>query len=179
MTTAAGQYKFFKMHKTEQADIREYDMGTKAFDKSLSSDVHEIRGKFANCGKHNTTMSFQWSPAIIDIYSAATFYFDIVAPVDLGQGTLLLDVYVPNLPGICIFTLERPGTCDEIKHAVLSSLTCPIKANDEMKGQTPINDLRSIPTGSYIFVMKIVNEKSQEFLCVNGTFHFITKPSQP
>ena len=49
--------------------------------------------------------------------------------VDLGQGTLLLDVYVPNLPGICIFTLERPGTCDEIKHAVLSSLTCPIKAN--------------------------------------------------
>ena len=129
MTTAAGQYKFFKMHKTEQADIREYDMGTKAFDKSLSSDVHEIRGKFANCGKHNTTMSFQWSPAIIDIYSAATFYFDIVA--------------------------------------------------HEMKGQAPINDLRSIPTGSYIFVMKIVNEKSQEFLCVNGTFHLITKPSQP
>ena len=51
MTTAAGQYKFFKMHKTEQIDIQEYDIGTKALDKSLSSDVHEIRGKFANCGK--------------------------------------------------------------------------------------------------------------------------------
>lgn len=51
MTTAAGRYKLFKMHKTEQADIREYDIGTKAFDKSLSSDVYEIRGNFANCGK--------------------------------------------------------------------------------------------------------------------------------
>jgi hypothetical protein len=43
MTTAAGRYKFFKMHKTEQIDIQEYDIGTKALDKSLSSDVHEIR----------------------------------------------------------------------------------------------------------------------------------------
>ena len=51
MTTAAGRYKFFKVHKTEQADSRDYDIGTKAFDKSLSSDVHEIRGNLANCGK--------------------------------------------------------------------------------------------------------------------------------
>lgn len=178
MTTAAGRYKLFKMHKTEQADIREYDIGTKAFDKSLSSDVYEIRGNFANCGKHNTTMSFQWSPAIIDIHSAVTFYLDIVAPVDLGQGAVLLDVYDPNLPGIPIFTLDRPGKCDDIKSAVLSSLTCPIKANDEIKGQIPV-DMRRMPTGSYIFVMKIVNEKSQEFLCGNGTFRIISKPSQP
>ena len=51
MTTAAGLYKFFKMHKTEQADSRDYDIGTKAFDKRLSRDVHEIHGNLANCGK--------------------------------------------------------------------------------------------------------------------------------
>ena len=51
MTTAAGRYKFFKMHKTEQADSRDYDIGTKAFDKSLSRDVHEIHGNLANSGK--------------------------------------------------------------------------------------------------------------------------------
>jgi hypothetical protein len=39
MTTATDRCKFFKMHKTEQVDIREYDIGTKAFDKSLSIDV--------------------------------------------------------------------------------------------------------------------------------------------
>ena len=51
MTTAAGRYKFFKMHKTEQTDSRDYDIGAKAFDKSLSRDVHEIHGNLANCGK--------------------------------------------------------------------------------------------------------------------------------
>ena len=53
----------------------------------------------------------------------------VFSAVDLGQGAVLLDVYDPNLPGIPIFTLDRPGKCDDIKSAVLSSLTCPIKAN--------------------------------------------------
>ena len=67
MTTAAGLYKFFKMHKTEQADSRDYDIGTKAFDKSLSSDVHEIRGNLANYGEIYSRNMFNFLNRLYDI----------------------------------------------------------------------------------------------------------------
>ena len=70
MTTAAGLYKFFKMHKTEQADSRDYDIGTKAFDKSLSSDVHEIRGNLAYYSRN----MFNFLNRLYDITSFGTVY---------------------------------------------------------------------------------------------------------
>ena len=74
MTTAAGLYKFFKMHKTEQADSRDYDIGTKAFDKSLSSDVHEIRGNLANYGEIYSRNMFNFLNRLYDITSFGTVY---------------------------------------------------------------------------------------------------------
>jgi hypothetical protein len=35
MTTAAGNYKLFKMEKTEKIEVREFEMGTKELDKTL------------------------------------------------------------------------------------------------------------------------------------------------
>ena len=48
MTTAAGNYKLFKMEKTEK--VREFEMGPKELDKTFSRKLYETRGNVTNCG---------------------------------------------------------------------------------------------------------------------------------
>ena len=50
MTTAAGNYKLFKMEKTEKVAVREFEMGTKELDKTFSRKLYETRGNVTNCG---------------------------------------------------------------------------------------------------------------------------------
>jgi hypothetical protein len=50
MTTAAGNYKLFKMEKTEKVEVREFEMETKELDKMLSRKLYETRGNVTNCG---------------------------------------------------------------------------------------------------------------------------------
>jgi hypothetical protein len=50
MTTAAGNYKLFKMQKTETVEVREFEMGTKELEKTLSRKLYETRGNVTNCG---------------------------------------------------------------------------------------------------------------------------------
>ena len=50
MTTAAGNYKRFKMEKTEKFEVREFEMRTKELDKTLSRKLYETRGNVTNCG---------------------------------------------------------------------------------------------------------------------------------
>jgi hypothetical protein len=40
MTTATGNYKLFKMEKTEKVEVREFEMRTKELDKTLSRKLH-------------------------------------------------------------------------------------------------------------------------------------------
>ena len=60
------------------------------------------------------------------------------------------------------------GSCDDIKRKI-PNLVCPIKANAEIKGTLTVSDLASVPTGNYIIVVKITNDKNQPFLCGKAT----------
>ena len=50
MTTATGNYKLFKMEKIEKDEVREFEMGKKELDKTLSRKLYETRGNVTNCG---------------------------------------------------------------------------------------------------------------------------------
>jgi hypothetical protein len=38
------------MEKTEKIEVREFEMGTKELDKTLSRKLYETRGNATNCG---------------------------------------------------------------------------------------------------------------------------------
>ena len=79
MTTATGNYKLFKMEKTEKIEVREFEMGTKELDKTLSRKLYETRGNATNCDDTKTKFSVQWSPLTLNSQGVVTFYWDFVA----------------------------------------------------------------------------------------------------
>ena len=93
------------------------------------------------------------------VYSANEF--------DKGNGHL--DVFLPQLPDTPILSLDQTVSCDDIKKAI-PNLVCPIKANAEIKGTVRVSDLTRLPTGNYIIVVNITNDKNQPCFC--GKFHY-------
>ena len=168
MTTAAGNYKLFKMEKTEKVEVREFEMRTKELDKTLSRKLYETRGNATNCDDTKTKFSVQWSPLILNTQGVATLYLDFVTPNEFAKGNAHLDVFLPQVPDIPIFSLDQPGSCDDIKIAI-PNLVCPIKANAEIKSTLPVSDLTRLPTGNYTIVVKITNDKNQPFFCGKAT----------
>ena len=174
MTTAAGNYKLFKMEKTEKVEVREFEMRTKELDKTLSRKLHETRGNVTNCGDTKTKFSVQWSPLTLNTHGVATFYWDFVTPNELDKGNVHLDVFLPDLPDTPIFSLNQPGSCDDMKRTI-PNLVCPMKANAEIKGTLTVSDLTRLPTGNYIIVMKLTNDKNQPCFCGKATVQISSK----
>ena len=160
MTTAAGNYKLFKMEKTEKIEVREFEMGTKELDKTLSRKLYETRGNFTNCDDTKTKFSVQWSPLTLNTQGVATFYLDFVTPNEFDKGNVQLAIFYPQFPDIPIISMEQPVSCDDIKRA-MPYLVCPIKANAELKGTLTVSDLTYLPIGNYIIVMKLTRNHSQ------------------
>jgi len=50
---------------------------------------------------------------------------------ELDKGNAHLDVYLPQLPDTPIFSLDQPGSCDDLKRA-MPNIVCPIKANGKI-----------------------------------------------
>ena len=169
MTTATGNYKLFKMEKTEKIEVREFEMRTKELDKTLSRKLYETRGNATNCDDTKTKFSVQWSPLTLNTHGVATFYWDFVTPNELDKGKVHLDLFLPHLPDTPIFSLDQPGSCDDMKRAI-PNLVCPMKANAEIKGTLTLSDLTRLPTGNYIIVMKFTNDKNQPCFCGKATF---------
>ena len=169
MTTAAGNYKLFKMQKTETVEVREFEMGTKELEKTLSRKLYETRGNVTNCDDTKTKFSVQWSPLTLNSQGVVTFYWDFVAPNELDKGNVHLEIFLAQLPDTPIYSLDQQGSCDDIKRKI-PNLVCPIKANAEIKGTLTVSDLTSVPTGNYIIVVKVTNDKNQPFLCGKATF---------
>ena len=60
------------------------------------------------------------------------FYVSFVYSAnEFAKGNLHLDVFLPQLPDTPIFSLDQPGSCDDIQKAI-PSLVCPIKANGKI-----------------------------------------------
>ena len=154
MTTAAGNSKLFKMEKTEKVEVREFEMRTKELDKTLSDT--------------KTKFSVQWSPLTLNTQGGATLYWDFVTPNELDKGNLHLDMFRAQLPNSTIFSLDKEGSCEDIKN-VVPNLVCPIKANAELKGTLTFSDLTYLPIGNYIIVMKLTNDKNQPCFCGKAT----------
>ena len=168
MTTAAGNSKLFKMEKTEKVEVREFEMRTKELDKTLSRKLHETRGNVTNCDDTKTKFSVQWSPLTLNTQGGATLYWDFVTPNEFDKGNLHLDMFRAQLPNSTIFSLDKEGSCEDIKN-VVPNLVCPIKANAELKGTLTVSDLTYLPIGNYIIVMKLTNDKNQPCFCGKAT----------
>ena len=168
MTTATGNYKLFKMEKTEKVAVREFEMGTKELDKTFSRKLYETRGNVTNCDDTKTKFSVQWSPLTLNTQGVVTFYWDFVVPNEYDKGNGHLDVFLPQLPDTPIFSLDQSGSCDDLKRNI-PSLVCPIKANAEIKGTITVSDLTRLPTGNYIIVLKLINDKNQPCFCGKAT----------
>jgi hypothetical protein len=50
---------------------------------------------------------------------------------ELDKGNVHLDVFLPDLPDTPIFSLDQPGSCDDMKRAI-PNLVCPMKANGKI-----------------------------------------------
>jgi hypothetical protein len=60
------------------------------------------------------------------------FYVSFVYSAnELDKGNLHLDVFLTQLPDTPIFSLDQPGSCDDIRKAI-PKLACPIKANGKI-----------------------------------------------
>jgi hypothetical protein len=60
------------------------------------------------------------------------FYVSFVYSAnELDKGNLHLDVFLTQLPDTPIFSLDQPGSCDDLKN-VIPKLACPIKANGKI-----------------------------------------------
>ena len=149
-------------------------MRTNELDKTFSRKLHETRGNVTNCGDTKTKFSVQWSPLTLNTQGVAIFYFDFVTPNEFANGNAHLDVFLTQLPDTPIFSLDQPGSCDDIKRAI-PNLVCPIKANAELKSTLTVSDLTRLPTGNYIIVVKITNDKNQPFFCGKGNFQISSK----
>ena len=118
--------------------------------------------------------SVQWSPLTLNTQGVVTFYWDFVTPNEFAKGNAHLDVFLAQLPDTPIFSLDQPGSCDDIKKAI-PRLVCPIKANAELKGTLTDSDLTRLPTGNYIIVVKITNDKNQPCFCGKATIQISLK----
>jgi hypothetical protein len=60
------------------------------------------------------------------------FYVSFVYSAnEFAKGNAHLDVFLTQLPDTPIFSLDQPGSCDDIKIAI-PNLVCPIKANGKI-----------------------------------------------
>ena len=50
---------------------------------------------------------------------------------ELDKGNVHLDVFLPDLPDTPIFSLNQPGSCDDMKRTI-PNLVCPMKANGKI-----------------------------------------------
>ena len=60
------------------------------------------------------------------------FYVSFVYSAnELDKGNVHLEIFLAQLPDTPIFSLDQPGSCDDIKSAI-PNLVCPIKANGKI-----------------------------------------------
>ena len=60
------------------------------------------------------------------------FYVSFVYSAnELDKGNLHLDMFRAQLPNSTIFSLDKEGSCEDIKN-VVPNLVCPIKANGKI-----------------------------------------------
>lgn len=143
-----------------------------SFQKKFKVDNNT--GTAVVCGPEGAELNVSWTPKVIDPDKSVKLYFNIKNPIDFNKGQADVDVYMEGSSDP-IFSVVQEIACEDIRKAV-SLITCPLKKGDIHKFEFTYDDLKRLPVGAYVIVLKIFSYEGNPhplFACLNLTLHIV------